>query len=511
MASPSSSASKFRPAFLGSFIPFPENHARSSFKISGRSKIVVPVTLSLSGRDSRAFRKTEYLPEGSLHLSGKTARPSELQDSADEIGKFHFSSVREILGFFGSNGRIRSLSVFNEILSTLIRRDENDLASELCSYLPSYELVPDLRTFSLMVRCHCRRNKFDKAKQTMDDMLEMGYRPDIATFTVLIDCFCKDGKLQKAFEIFDSMRKIQCEPTIRVYNCLLKGLCYVGRVEEAYEMIIAIKNNKSVTPDMYTFTTVMDGFCKVGRSDDAKELLHEAMEAGLEPGPITYNTLFDGYCREGRPMKGFNLLKLMKQRKCSPDSITYSTLMNGFLKWGKFRAALSVYKEMERTGLEPEDRILKRLFRCLCGKSLEEPDLVEDAHQLFDKTTKRALTAKRKLMAIDVDVLGMHSLMIRAFCVGRRFDEAVECLERAIELGIVPRTIAFNNLVQGLSGEGRIEEAINILLVMYGQGKIPSTTSYDTLIKELNRRGMWAVASALYGAALKRRVFPRRT
>lgn len=353
---------------------------------------------------------------------------------------------------------------------------------------PSKEMTDILRIIE---------NDTGKTKCVLDRVIEIGYHPDVSTITVVINLLCKKGKVQRAFEVLEVMDRIGCKPTVQIYNCLLKGLCYVGRVEEAYEMLMNIKKGL-VKPDIYTYTVVMDGFCKVGRSNEAVELLHEAMEVGLEPNVVTYNTLFTGYCKEGRPLKGFGVLNHMKERNCRPDFISYSTLLNGLLKWGEVKAALKIYEEMVRIGFEVEEMIENRLLRRLCRKSWEERELVDDAHQLFDKMIEK------KVSVMDPCT---RSMLIRAFCLGGKTEEALIHLKEMIAEGFTPRTITFNNVIQALCLEGKVEEAISVLVFMYEEHKIPSRTSYDFLIKELNSQGGFTAACVVYAAAIKQRVF----
>lgn len=391
---------------------------------------------------------------------------------------------------------IRNISEFNHLFMDFVSENELDLALKLLSNISSYGLVPNSRTFSIMIRCYCKKGELENAGRVLEQMLGKGHDPNDATITILVDAFCKRGKMQKALEMIEAVGRVGRKPTVQTYNCLLKGLCYVGRVEEACEMVTEMKND-SLIPDIYSYTALMDGLCKVGRSDEAMELLNEAEENGLKPSVVTFNTLFNGYCKEGRPVDGIYVLNKMKQINCTPDRITYSTLLHGLIKWDKIRIALRTYKEMVSSGHTIEAKMMNTFTRALCRRSWKEKDLLEDAHQVFEKM-------KDEFQVIDRSTYG---LLIQALCSGNMVSEALANLHHMIERGYTPRAATIDVVVQTLCHRGSVNEALCVL-----RHGIPfRRISFDLIIDELNKQGMWFSACNVYALALKRGVKPRKT
>lgn len=395
---------------------------------------------------------------------------------------------------------IQNISEFNDLFADFVSAEELDLALRLLSNISSYGLVPNSRTFSIAIRCYCKKGDLDNAKRVFDQMLGSGCNPNDATVTVLVNALCRRGKIKRALEMVELVGRIGRKQTVRTYNCLLKGLCYVGRVEEACEMVAKMKKD-GLVPDIYTYTALMDGLCKVGRSDEAMELLNEAEENGLEPSVVTFNTLFNGYCKEGRPLDGIHVLKKMKQMNCMPDRISYTTLLHGLIKWGKIRTALRTYKEMVSSGHSVEEKMMNTFMRALCRRSWKEKDLLEDAHQVFEKM-------KNEFQVIHRSTYGV---VIPALCSGNKISEAVANLHHMIRKGYSPRAITINVVVEALCRRGSANEALGVVgLGLVGDGHhhgIPfSRVSYDLIIDELNKQGMWFDACKVYGLALKRGV-----
>lgn len=420
-----------------------------------------------------------------------------VQGMVDKIRVLPNTQKIGIFDFIKKDYSFETISGFNDLLMALFVANEHQLALELYSALSSFVLEPDCGTYSLLIRCYCKKDDPCEANRALNEMVKNGFQPNVAIFTELINSFCKRGRMQKAFEVFEVMGRVGCEPTINTYNCLLKGLCYVGRIEEAYKMLMNIKTS-SKKLDVYTYTAVMNGLCKVGRSNEALELLDGALEMGLVPNVVIYNTLFNGYFKEGRPLEGIGLLNQMKERNCMPDYISYSTLLHGLLKWGKIRAAFRIYKEMVESGFEVDERMMNTLLRGLCRRSRMEKEMLKDAYEVFERM-------KSGVYAIYPCA---YDLVIEAFCIGKAIDRALASLREMVRIGHSPGMITFNNVIGVLCVEGKLKEALSVLVLVYEDSNIAGAFPFDVLINEFNRQGMSLGACNVYGAALKRGVVP---
>ncbi|XP_047148464.1 pentatricopeptide repeat-containing protein At1g09900-like [Vigna umbellata] len=425
-----------------------------------------------------------------FRIKGLVHRITTLSSSNNKI---------QMLQILEKDPQFQTISDFNLLLMALVIAQELDICLSLFAKLPSFQLVPDCCTHSIMIRCHCEKNDMDEAKRALDTALEKGFRPDAATFTVLISSLCKRGRVNKAREAFEAMGRKGYKAGVQAKNCLLKGLSYVGKVDEALEMLMGMKGT-SLEPDIYSFTAVMDGLCKVGRSGEAMELLDEVVGMGLEPSVVMFNTLIQGYSREGRPVEGAAVLELMKEHECIPDCVSYNTVLHGLLKWNEVLAALGVYKKMVGLGLEVDARLMGTLVRRLCKRSGRKNSLLQDAYDVFEKMKERGPVVDQRTFEV----------MIQALCVGKRFDHAFATVNEMVELGYSPEAITFDKVILGLCAGGRVDDAVSTLVLLHASGGIPSKISYDVLIKELNEEGRLFCACNLFGSALKLGVFPTR-
>ncbi|XP_045797471.1 pentatricopeptide repeat-containing protein At5g64320, mitochondrial-like [Trifolium pratense] len=389
----------------------------------------------------------------------------------------------------------QTISDFNNLLMALWIAQKSELCATMFTKLSSFHLVPDSCTYSIMIRCHCQKNEVEEAKRVLFTVLENGFVPDSTTITVLINSLCKRGKVKKAMEVFEFMERKGLKISVQQHNCLLKGLSYVGKIEEALEILMNMKKT-NFGVDVYSYTAVMNGLCKVGRSDDAMDLLNEVVEIGLIPNVVTFNILIQGYSIEGRPMEGVGVLKMMKKYECVPDYISYNTVLHGLLKWNEIDEAFEVYKEMVEIGFDVDFRMMRTLVRRLCKRSWEEKGLLEDAYEVFEKMKERVLVVDKRTIEV----------MVEACCRGEKFDEALVNLNDMVRWGYSVKAIAFEKVIVGLCGQGRVDEAVSTLFLLHANGGIGDLVSYDVLVNELNAHGRVFCASVLFGFALKQGV-----
>lgn len=523
MTSCSSSSSLLSPSY--SLIP--QIHTRSSlflgyypFNKTQQGKLILLATLSFCTRNveitsnivhnhneiipTKPFRESQVLgheDNGGLSTTLHKIETIIEEDKRDseQLRVIDSVAVEQIKRIENYGRGFTNLQDFNNLLMGLVKEDETGCAVKMFDEMSGYSLVPDSKTYSIMIRCFCKKNEAEKARGVLDEMVKNGFHPNVVTMTILINSFCRRGKLKKAVEVFDIMGKIGCEPTVQTYNCLINGLCYVGRVEEAYELLMKIKKSPK-KPDIYTYTAVMDGYCKVGRSDEAMELLEEALAEGLKPNVVTFNTLFNGYCKEGRAIEGINLLDKMKKTNCVPDYISYSTLLHGLLKWNEVEAALRVYKEMLEIGLEVSERMINTFLRVICRRSWTDQKLLIDVEQVFERIKDSGL----------IPYPNTYCMVIQTLSIGGEAEKALANLHKMMKLGYRPRLITFNAVIRALCKKGMIDEGFLVLVLMVSGNIRANKLSYNLLIDEFNRRERWLDACKVYGVALKRGVVPNR-
>ena len=67
-------------------------------------------------------------------------------------------------------------------------------------------IQPDLVTYnSLLIQGLCNFGRWREATALLNEMTQRKIVPDVKTFSILVDTLCKEGMLTEANEVFDAM------------------------------------------------------------------------------------------------------------------------------------------------------------------------------------------------------------------------------------------------------------------------------------------------------------------
>ncbi|KAF2287488.1 hypothetical protein GH714_000884 [Hevea brasiliensis] len=176
-------------------------------------------------------------------------------------------------------------------------------------------------------------------------IIRKGLVPDKRTYMVLVNGWCSSGKLREAQQFLEEMINKGFNPSVRRRDLVIEGLLNAGYLESAKKMVIKI-TKEGFVPDVNTFNSLMEAVCKVGevgRIDEAFRLLHNAIEDGHTPFPSLYAPRIKGMCMRGQFDDAFCFFGEMKICGSSqlfgldltPISRCYDMVIDGLKNCGK--------------------------------------------------------------------------------------------------------------------------------------------------------------------------------
>ncbi|CAN6575979.1 unnamed protein product [Malus baccata var. baccata] len=178
--------------------------------------------------------------------------------------------------------------------------------------------------------------------------------------------------------------------------------------------------------------------------DIALSLFDEISSAHwLVPDSVTFSFLLRCYCGEYDLDGARGGLIHTVENGFYPDPATFTVLVNSLCKRGKLRGV----------GLKPTIQIYNCLLKGLCYVGR-----VEVAYDIL-------MRIKKKLMG--------------------RSDEAMELLDEAMEIGLIPDVVSFNALFHGYCKEGRPMEGLNVSKKMKEMNCIPDCITHSSLLHGL--------------------------
>ncbi|CAK9156717.1 unnamed protein product [Ilex paraguariensis] len=367
-----------------------------------------------------------------------------------------------------------------------------------------------------------REHDFVRMNMLLREMKEEKIQPNVVTFGILINYLCKLRRVDEALEVFKKMRgnesdEISVEPDVVLYNTLIDGLCKVGRQEEGLGLLEQMKSRHESAPNTVTYNCLIDGFCKAGEIERAHELLDQMYKEGVMPNVITLNTLVDGMCKHGRINSAMDFLNEMQQRAmalfdemlktgCSPDAIVYYCLISGLSQAGRVDDASFVASMMKKAGFGLDIVSYNVLISGFCKKNklekayemlkdLEEAGVKPDSVtyntliSYFSETGdfRTAHTLMRRMVKDGlVPTVVTYGTLIHAYCLVGNLDEAMKIFTNMSSASRVsPNTVIYNNLIDSLCKNKKVEIALSLMDDMKTKGVKPNTNTYNAMFKGL--------------------------
>ncbi|CAK9148117.1 unnamed protein product [Ilex paraguariensis] len=368
-----------------------------------------------------------------------------------------------------------------------------------------------------------REHDYVRMNMLLKEMKEQKIQPDVVTFGILINYLCKLRRVDEALEVFKKMRgnendEISVEPDVVHYNTLIDGLCKVGRQEEGLGLLEQMKSRHESAPNIVTYNCLIDGFCKAGEIERSHELLDQMYKEGLMPNVITLNTLVDGMCKHGRINSAMDFLNQMRQKGLKTNAITYTVLISAFCNANNIDKAMALFDEMLKTGCSP----IAIVYYCLIS-GLSQAGKVDDASSVASMMKKvgfgldivsynvliSGFCRKNRLekayeMLKDLEEAGVkpdsvtYNTLISYFSETGDFRTAHTLMRRMVKDGLVPTVVTYGTLIHAYCLVGNLDEAMKIFTDMSSASRVsPNTVIYNNLIDSLCKNKKVEVALSL--------------
>ncbi|KAL1215920.1 Pentatricopeptide repeat-containing protein [Cardamine amara subsp. amara] len=238
----------------------------------------------------------------------------------------------------------------NRILEVLVsHRGYLQKAFELFKSARLHRVMPNTRTYNVLMQAFCLNDDLSIAYQLFGKMLERDVVPDVESYRILIQGFCRKAQVNGAMELLEDMLNKGFVPDRLSYTTLLNSLCRKTQLREAYKLLCRMKL-KGCNPDIVHYNTIILGFCREGRAMDARKVLDDMVTNGCSPNLVSYRTLIGGLCDQGMFDEGKMYLQEMISKGFSPHFSVSNSLVKGFCSFGKVEEACDVVEVVMKNG-----------------------------------------------------------------------------------------------------------------------------------------------------------------
>ncbi|GMN25855.1 hypothetical protein TIFTF001_001088 [Ficus carica] len=263
----------------------------------------------------------------------------------------------------------QTVEVYNSLLFALCEVKLFHGAYALVRRMIRKELVPDKRTYSILVNGWCSAGKMREAKNFLAAMSEKGFNPPVRGRDLLIEGLLNAGYVESAKEMVRKMVKEGFLPDVSTFNSLVEVICKFGEVEFCVDLYHEVCR-LGLCPNINTYKVLIPAFSKAARIDEAFRLLHCSIEDGHKPFPSLYAPIIKGMCRKGQFDDALCFFGEMKVKGHPPNRPVYTMLITMCGRGGRFVDAANYLMEMTEMGLTPISRCFDLVTDGLknCGK-----------------------------------------------------------------------------------------------------------------------------------------------
>ncbi|XP_077239134.1 tetratricopeptide repeat (TPR)-like superfamily protein [Tasmannia lanceolata] len=409
-----------------------------------------------------------------------------------------------------------SLSIWNELFMGCIRIGRTDLLWVFYGEMIESGVVGNVTTAGYLIRAFCKEKKLSEAYVLLMEVLQNGNVPDVVSFTKLISGFSNEGNYSRVSELLHLMIAKNCLPDVFTYQGIIYGLFENGMGFEGFRVFNDLKGRGYVI-DVVMYTTMIDGLCKMGRIENARKLWHEMIQNGLIPNEYTYNVLVDGYCKMRDMVEAQKLYKEMCDRGYRESTVSCNTMIAGLCLLGRMDEACHVFEEMAEKGIDRDTITYTTLIQgfCTSGKTLEglsiyhkllgmglQP-LTSSYTPLIQALCKEGNVQKAIILLNDMLNRGLeplvctHDYIITGFCEQGNSTEGIDWLTKMLRSKLKPRDETFNKLIECLSLEDRVDDAMLVLDAMLGMGYTLGEYVCSLLVSRLCRDNIYQIEDCL--------------
>lgn len=269
--------------------------------------------------------------------------------------------------------------VYNSLLFALCEVKNFQGAYALIRRMVRKGLVPDKRTYSVLVNGWCSAGKMKEAQDFLEEMGRKGFNPPVRGRDLLIDGLLNAGYLESAKGLVRKMTKEGFVPDVGTFNSLAEAVCKSGEID----FCIGLYNDVcrlGLCPNTETYKIMIIAASKVGKVDEAFKILHRSIEDGNKPFPSLYAPILKALCRRGQFDDAFSFFSDMKVKGHPPNRPVYTMLVKMCGRGGRFVEAANYLVEMTELNLSPMTRSFDMVTDGL--KNRGKHDLAKKIEQL---------------------------------------------------------------------------------------------------------------------------------
>ncbi|KAJ4888961.1 Pentatricopeptide repeat-containing protein [Raphanus sativus] len=381
-------------------------------------------------------------------------------------------------------------TVFSMLVDSCVKERKVDIAMKLAYKMDQLGIFPSRGVCISLLKEILRIHGLELAREFVEHMISRGRHLNAAVISLFISKHCSDGSFDKAWELLMEMKQqYGIKPDIVAFTVFIDRLCKAGFLKEATSVLFNLKLF-GISQDSVSVSCVIDGFCKAGKPEEAVKLIHYFR---LRPNIFVYSSFLSKICGEGDMLKACTVFQEIFELGLLPDCVCYTTMIGGYCKLGKIDKAFQYFGAMLTSGNSPS----LTTYTLLIGGCSKFGN-VGDAETLF---------RNMKLEGLVPDVVAYNNLM-HGYGKSHQLNKVFELMDGMRSAGISPDVATYNILIHSMVVRGYVDEANGIVSELIRRGFVPSVLAFTDVIGGFSKKGDFQEAFLLWHYMADLRVQP---
>ncbi|CAH8353370.1 unnamed protein product [Eruca vesicaria subsp. sativa] len=381
-------------------------------------------------------------------------------------------------------------TVFSMLVDCCVKEREVDLAIKLAYKMDQIGIFPSRWVCISLLNEILRIHGFELAREFVEHMISRGRHLNAAVISLFISKHCSDGSFDKAWELLMGMKQqFGIKPDIVAFTIFIDRLSKAGFLKEATSVLFNLRLF-GISQDSVSVSCVIDGFCKAGKPEEAVKLIHYFRP---RPNIFVYSSFLGKICTEGDMLKASTVFQEMFELGLLPDCVCYTTMIGGYCKLGKIDEAFQYFGAMLKSGNSPSLTTYTLLIGA-CSKFGN----VGDAEALF---------RNMKVEGLVPDVVTYNNLM-NGYGKTHQLNKVFEVMDGMRCAGVSPDVATYNILIHSMVVRGYVDEANGIVNELMRRGFVPSVLAFTDVIGGFSKKGDFQEAFLLWHYMADLRVQP---
>uniref|UniRef100_A0A1D1ZJV2 Pentatricopeptide repeat-containing protein At4g21170 n=1 Tax=Anthurium amnicola TaxID=1678845 RepID=A0A1D1ZJV2_9ARAE len=354
-------------------------------------------------------------------------------------------------------------------------------------------------------------------------VVRSGAAVDPRTWFLLARLLCKEGKLERALMLVDSSIFYN-----KVCHLVIDSYSRNGDFASAIRLLKTICE-KDLRPGFGAYSSILDGGCRYKDAGVVGSCVRDMVVTGLLPTVplLDYDLVIQRLCELEKTFAAEMFLERAWRAKVRLDNGTYSCLLRALSKVGRVVGAMRMYQIMSENGMTVKLSCLDVFLGAVCTgePSAEGSQILKDAigngfvpsgsdisKYIASQCSKGWWEEANNLLnlVLEKGILPDTTCcasFIQRYCAYKLVDSAVTLLEKLKKLGGGLDVTSYNELLDSLTTERRLVEAIQVFDHMREQN-VRNSTSFFIMITALCNEKELKKAMNLHDEMLKVRLKP---